>query len=85
MAPLQRTVALADVNDVAVLIGEHLQLDVLGILEIPLGVDGAVLEIRFRLAPGRFKRGFEFGARCARRCKPLPPPPEAALSANGNP
>jgi hypothetical protein len=34
MAALQRTVALADVHDGAVLVGEDLHLDVLGVVEI---------------------------------------------------
>ncbi len=85
MAPLQRAVALADVHDAAVLVGQHLQLDVLGILEIPLGIDRAVFEIRLRLAPGRLKRGFESRPSPRAMRKPLPPPPEAALNANGYP
>ena len=58
MPPLQRTITLADVQYGAVLVGEDLQLDVLGIFEIPFGVDGAVLEVRGRFAlRGRERTG----------------------------
>ena len=50
MAPLQRAVALADVQHVAVLVGQDLQLDVLGVVEITFGVDRRVAEVGRRLA-----------------------------------
>ena len=56
MTPLQRAVALTDVKGGAVFVCQYLQLDVLRVLEITLGVDRAVLEIRFRFAASVFKR-----------------------------
>ena len=55
MAPLQRAVALADVHDVAVLVGQDLQLDVLGIV-MAAGVDDRILEVGFGFAPRRHER-----------------------------
>src|SRR5688572_27099762 len=49
VAPLQRTVALAEVDDVAVMVREHLDLDVARFLEELLHVDLAVAECRQRL------------------------------------
>ena len=63
VAALQRTVALADVHDVTVLVRQHLKLDVLGILQVTFRVDRIVLEVRSRLAARGFERGFDlFGA-----------------------
>jgi len=42
MAPLQRAIALADVNDVSVLVGEDLKLECLGFLRVSLGINRAV-------------------------------------------
>ena len=50
MAALDRAVPLAEVDDVAVSVGEHLHLDVSRILEVPLDVDRRVGEIRPALA-----------------------------------
>ena len=44
MATLDRAVALAEVDAVAVLVGEHLDLDVARVLDVLLDVDVAVLE-----------------------------------------
>src|SRR5229473_3402160 len=44
MAPLQRTLALAEVHDVAVGVAEDLDLDVAGLVEVALEVDVAVAE-----------------------------------------
>ncbi|GAC1520906.1 MAG: hypothetical protein NVS2B8_00130 [Vulcanimicrobiaceae bacterium] len=63
VATLQRTVALADVHDVAVLIGENLQFDVLGIVEVTLRVDHRIFEVSFGFAHGRRKRGFHVAER----------------------
>ena len=50
MAALDRAVALAEVDDVAVRVREHLHLDVAGILEVALDVDGRVGEVGLALA-----------------------------------
>ena len=56
VATLDRAVALAEVDDVAVRVGEHLHLDVPRVLEVPLDVDRRVGEVRLPLAPGRRER-----------------------------
>ncbi len=63
VAPLQRTIPLADVHDVPMFIGEDLQLDVLGIIEIPFDVDRRVLEVGFRLALRSRERRGDLGER----------------------
>ena len=50
VAPLNRAVPLAEVDDGAVGVGEHLHLDVPGVLEEPLDVDRVVREIGLALA-----------------------------------
>ena len=49
MAPLQAAVALAEMHDVAVRVGENLQLDVARMVEILLDIDRIVAECRARL------------------------------------
>ena len=56
VAPLDRAVALAECDDVAVLVGEQLDLDVARPLEEALAEDGVVAERRGRLAPRRRER-----------------------------
>ena len=77
MPALQRAIALADVEHRAVLVGENLQLDVLGIFEITLGVERAVLEVRLRFA----LRGRECGIDLGERLRDLQP--FAAAAAGG--
>ena len=48
--PLDRALALAEVHDRAVMIAEHLELDVARVLDVLLDVDVADAEGRFRLA-----------------------------------
>ena len=56
VASLDGAVALAEVDDVAVSVGEHLDLDVPRILEVALDVHGRVGEVRLALAPRRLER-----------------------------
>ena len=56
MTPLNRAVALAEVDDVAMTVCEHLHLDVARVLEIPLDVHGGVREVRLALAHGYLER-----------------------------
>ena len=56
VAALDRAVALAEMDDVAVRVGEHLHLDVPRVLEVPLDVDGRVGEVRLAFAPGGLER-----------------------------
>ena len=53
MAALQRALALEEVHDVAVVVAEHLQLDVARPFDELLDVERAVAERRRRLAPRR--------------------------------
>ena len=55
MPALDRAVALAQVDDGTMGVGEHLHLDVPRVLEEPLDVDGRVGEVRLALPPGRRK------------------------------
>ena len=59
MPPLDRAVALAEVDDVAVRVGEHLHLDVARILEVALDVDGGVGEVLLALALRRLERALD--------------------------
>src|SRR5581483_5699757 len=54
--PLDRAVALAEMDDVAVRVREHLHLDVPRILEVALDVDRGVGEVRLPLARRRLER-----------------------------
>ena len=55
VAALDRALALAEVDDGAVRVGEHLHLDVARILQVALDVDGCVREVRLALSPGRLE------------------------------
>ena len=81
VAALDRAVALAEVDDVAVRVGEHLHLDVARVLEVALDVDGRVGEVRLRprAAPTRTPRSASSAD--ATTFMPLPPPPADALIA----
>ena len=59
MTALDRAVAFAEVDDVAVLVGEHLDLDVARVGEIALEVDGRVREELLALARGALERVLE--------------------------
>ena len=59
MTSLDRAVAFAEVNDVAVRVGEHLDLDVARILQVALDVDRRIREVRPPLAPGRLERALD--------------------------
>ena len=61
VAPLQRAVALAEMNDIAMAVGEHLDFDVARRGNVFLDQDPARAERRFRLANGAFERRLEFG------------------------
>src|SRR5439155_18000304 len=61
MAPLDATLALAERDDAAAVVGQNLDLDVPGPLEILLDVHAAVAERLLRLPPGCLERAFELG------------------------
>jgi hypothetical protein len=56
VATLDRAVALAEMDDVAVIVGEHLHLDVPRVFEVPLDIHGGVREVRLALPPGGIER-----------------------------
>ena len=75
---LHRAVALAEMHDIAVLVGEHLHLDVARVLERALEQQPAVAERVLRLRARRIERGgkLAFGARpAACRARRRRPPP----------
>src|ERR1043165_5706839 len=76
MPPLDRAFALAEVDEVAVMVAEHLELDVTGVLEILLDVDVADAERRFGFA----LRGAQQVAKLAR----IPHDAHAASAAAGD-
>ena len=83
--PLDRALALEEVHDVAVRVGEDLDLDVARPLDQPLDVERAVAERGLRLAARRRNRfGQRLSASRAIRM-PLPPPPADALIRTGKP
>src|SRR6185312_1793518 len=56
VAPLDRAVALAEMDDVAVRVGEDLHLDVARVFEVALDVHRRVGEVRLALATRRLVR-----------------------------
>ena len=75
VAPLRRAVALAEPERVAVLVGEHLHLDVAGPAEIPLEVDLGAPEVRLRLAAPPTPSPRPPRPPTATTFMPRPPPP----------
>ena len=63
VAPLDRAVALAEVDHGAVAVGEDLDLDVPGIGEVAFEIDGRVAEELLALPRGPFECGFELNGR----------------------
>ena len=83
MAPLQRAVALEEMHDVAVPVGEDLDLDVARREHVFLDQHARVAEGARRLALRARERGLELRARSSTRRMPLPPPPATALISTG--
>ena len=61
VAALDRAVALAEVDHVAVLVGQHLHLHVARVGQVALDVDGRVVEELLALARGALERLLELG------------------------
>src|SRR6058998_732173 len=70
MTALDRAVALAEVDDAAVRVGQDLHLHVAGIVEIALDVDGRVGEELLALAAGGLPAAHRL-VRCADDLQPL--------------
>ena len=83
MAALQRALALAEVEHVAVRVGQHLDLDVPRAGQKPLDEHALVGEPGLGLAPGRLERGVEIRRGDSTTRIPRPPPPAAALTSSG--
>ena len=83
--PLHRAVALAEMHDIAVLVGEHLHLDVARVRRARARAAGG--RRRTRAAPPSAPHRARRRARsaCATRRMPRPPPPAAALIISGKP
>src|SRR5262249_5781325 len=62
VAALDRAVALAQVDDIAVAVGEDLHLDVARVLAVALDVDGRVREVLLPLPAGRLERTLGLGS-----------------------
>ena len=79
MPPLDRAVALAEVDDVPVVVGEHLHLDVARVVEVALDVHGRRRRSTPRPpgAPTRTRARSRSSARTI--FSPLPPPPADGL------
>ena len=85
MAALDGAVALAEMDAVAVLVGEHLELDVLGVLDVALDEDLVAAEGAAAPRSARTAAGAAARPRSRTTRIPRPPPPAAALSISGNP
>ena len=82
MAALQRAVALAEMDDIAVAVGEHLELDMARRADVFLDQHARVAEGRLRLAL-RASNAASKSACLSTRRMPLPPPPATALISTG--
>ena len=83
MAALDRALALAEVDDGAVMIAEDLELDVARVLDVLLDVDVADAERRFRLALRGLERLAPVSPALRMTRMPRPPPPATALMITG--
>ena len=84
VAALDRAVALAERHDVAVRVGEDLDLDVARALEVALAEDRVVAERCARLSPAASSASASSVSVRTMRI-PRPPPPAAAFTSSGKP
>jgi hypothetical protein len=84
MAALNRTFALEQMNDVAVVIRQNLDFDVPGALDEPFDVECAVPERRRRLATRLLDCGISAGS-SRTSFMPMPPPPADGFRRTGKP
>ncbi len=85
MAALDRAIALAEMDDVAVLVGKDLDFDVAGVGDRPLQDQLVRTEGARRLGARPRQRVGEIARREATSRMPRPPPPAAALTISGKP
>ena len=83
VAALQRAVAAAEPERVAVCVGEHLDLDMARVAEELLDVDLRVAEGAARFLPGQRQRVQQCRSSRSTTRMPRPPPPPAALRMTG--
>ncbi len=83
VAALDRAFALAEMDDVAVRIAQHLDLDVARLLDVFLDEDAVVGKARLRLARAPSETRRATSASLAAMRMPLPPPPAEALIMTG--
>ena len=83
VAALQRAVALAQMHDVAVAVGDHLDLDVARLAEVLLQIDRVVAEGGLGLDPARSRTASAASSAVVDTFMPRPPPPAAALISTG--
>jgi hypothetical protein len=82
MAPLNRALSFPQVNEAAVRVAQHLDLDVPRPVEVTLEVDAAVAERLRRLAARRLDAVARASGDSMTRI-PFPSPPAAAFSSTG--
>ena len=83
VAALHRAVAFAEVDRVALAVGQHLDLDVARVLEEFLHVDHVVAERGLGFGLGRRDRRCAGAPSVCTTRMPRPPPPPAALMITG--
>ena len=83
MAPLERALALAEMDRVAGGVAQELDLDVAGTREVALEDEPIVAERGRGLAPRAGERLGQLVAPCSTTCMPLPPPPALGLISTG--
>ncbi len=83
VAALHRAVALAEVNDVAVAVGEHLDLDVARSITAFSSMQLGRRRRRCSASVRAVRIASSSSASCATRRMPRPPPPAAALTITG--
>ena len=82
--PLQRAVALAEMDGVAPAVAQHLDLDMARALQIFFQIDRVVAERGLGLGAGGGERDRKLVLGCA-TFMPRPPPPAAAFTSTGKP
>ena len=82
VAALDRAVALAEVDDVAVAVGQHLDLDVAGVVQVALEIDGGVGEEFLAFAAGALEGALEL-VLGQRHAKALAAAPAGGLDGDG--
>ncbi len=83
VAALQRAVALAQMDHMAMAVGQDLDFDMARLLEILLHIDGVVAERGLGFGAGLRQREGQFASALARTFMPRPPPPAVALISTG--